>query len=75
MDNLTSLLKAPGTFAPNEDVKHKILELIQTWTGATEGRYELAYIGETYRKLRYEGYHFPPKVDMARSMLDSNAVS
>jgi hypothetical protein len=74
MDNLTSLLKAYGGAAVNEEVKAKILELIQTWATATEGRYELAYIGETYRSLQRDGFHFPPKVDVAKSMLDSSAV-
>lgn len=74
MDNLTSLLKAYGGAAVNEEVKAKILELIQTWATATEGRYELSYIGETYRSLQRDGFHFPPKVDVAKSMLDSSAV-
>jgi growth factor-regulated tyrosine kinase substrate len=73
MDNLTSLLKAPSAIAPNNDVKNKMLELIQSW--ATEGRHNLGYINEVYRSLQREGYHFPPKENIASSMLDSSAVS
>lgn len=74
MDNLVSLLKATGSAAVNEEVKNKILELTQSWATATEGRLELNYIGETYKGLQREGYGFPPKVDVASSMLDSSAV-
>lgn len=71
---MVSLLQAVGVGAVNADVKTKILELVQSWAGATEGRYELSYIGEVYRTLQREGYHFPPKMVVASSMIDSNAV-
>lgn len=74
MDNMVSLLQAVGAGAVNADVKAKILELVQLWAGATEGRYELSYIGEVYRTLQRDGYQFPPKVVVSSSMIDSNAV-
>lgn len=73
MDNLVSLLQAVGGAAVNAEVKSKILELIQSWAGATEGRYELNYIGEVYKTLQRDGYKFPPKVSVASSMIDSSA--
>lgn len=75
MDNLTSLLKAAGPAAINAEVRAKILELIQSWATASEGRYELAYIGEVYKTLQREGFQFPPRTTVASSMLDSSAVS
>lgn len=75
MDNLVSLLKAQGPAAVNEEVKGKILELIQSWATATGGRQDLSYINEVYWTLQREGYSFPPKVDVASTMLDSSAVS
>lgn len=74
MDNLTSLLKAPGPVAPNQDVKNKMLELVQSWATAAEGRSSLGYINEVYRTLQHEGFRFPPKEHVASSMFDSNAV-
>ncbi|KAK4190984.1 vacuolar protein sorting-associated protein 27 [Podospora australis] len=73
MESIVSLLKAVGPAAVNADVRAKILELIQSWATATEGRYELSYIGEVYRTLQREGFQFPPRVTVASSMIDSSA--
>ncbi|KAI1814296.1 ubiquitin binding protein [Poronia punctata] len=73
MDNLVSLLHAVGPAAVNPEVRAKMLELIQSWAAATEGRYELKYIDEVYRTLQKEGYQFPPRVTVASSMIDSSA--
>ncbi|KAG6009858.1 Vacuolar protein-sorting-associated protein 27 [Claviceps maximensis] len=73
MDNLISLLQAVGPAAVNSDVRSKMLELIQSWAAATNGRHDLSYIGEVYRTLQREGHQFPPRVTVASSMIDSSA--
>lgn len=75
MDNLVSLLQAVGDVSINSNVRESILEHIQSWAGATEGRYELSYIGEVYTRLQRDGYSFPPKVSVSSNMIDSSAVS
>ncbi|KAL2135771.1 hypothetical protein VTI74DRAFT_6976 [Chaetomium olivicolor] len=73
MESLVSLLKAVGPASVNAEVRAKILELIQSWATAAEGRYELGYIGEVYRTLQREGFQFPPRVSVSSSMIDSCA--
>ena len=66
---MTSLLRAPDNIAPNHDVKNKMLELIQSWATAAEGRHNLSYINEVYHSLQREGYHFPPKENISSSIM------
>ncbi|RMD44020.1 hypothetical protein DV735_g1052, partial [Chaetothyriales sp. CBS 134920] len=73
MDNLVSLIHASGPSAVNDDVRQKLLELIQSWAIATKGRPELSYISTVYEQLQRDGLSFPPKVDIATSMIDSSA--
>jgi len=74
MDNLVSLLSAFGSATTNDEVRAKILELIQTWAVAAEGRPSLSYLLELYRNLQSDGFHFPPRQTVASSMFDSSAV-
>lgn len=73
MDNLVSLLRVYGPTSTDEVVKQKILELIQDWASASQGRYDLAYINQVYTSLKGEGFKFPPKADISSSMIDSSA--
>lgn len=70
MDNLVSFLNTPL----NDEVKTRILDLIQSWATAATGRSSLGYIDETYRSLQREGFRFPPKTEVAATMFDSSAV-
>ncbi|RMZ87044.1 hypothetical protein DV736_g5730, partial [Chaetothyriales sp. CBS 134916] len=73
MDNLVSLVHAAGPSAVNDNVRQKLLELIQSWAIATQGRPELSYISTVYDRLQRDGLAFPPKVAIATSMVDSSA--
>jgi growth factor-regulated tyrosine kinase substrate len=73
IDNLTSLLKAVGPAEASHAVKEKILELIQNWATAAEGRSELSYIGTVYSDLGREGFRFPPRESLGKGMFDSSA--
>ncbi|KAK4958133.1 Vacuolar protein-sorting-associated protein 27 [Elasticomyces elasticus] len=75
MDNLVSLVKyddGRGGMGERE-VRTKMLELIQTWAGAAQGRESLSYITEIYRSLQSQGFNFPPQEDVASALFDSNA--
>ncbi|TKA79422.1 hypothetical protein B0A55_03513 [Friedmanniomyces simplex] len=73
MDNLVSLVKYDAGGMGEREVRMKMLELIQTWATAAQGRESLSYIPEVYRTLQVEGFNFPPKEDLAASMFDSTA--
>ncbi|EMC99696.1 hypothetical protein BAUCODRAFT_30074 [Baudoinia panamericana UAMH 10762] len=73
LDNLVSLVRYDAGGMGDRDVKQKILELIQTWEGAAQGKESLSYISEVYRTLQHEGFNFPPREEIASSMFDSTA--
>lgn len=71
MDNLVSLLKAPVGL--NDEVRRKMLELIQNWAVGAQGKDSLNYLQECYRTLQHERFDFPPRQEVASSMFDSSA--
>ena len=73
MDNLVSLLRAPG--AISSEVRGRMLELIQLWASAFEGNPSLSYVGDVYRNLKNEGFDFPPPTVVSSTFVDSSAVS
>lgn len=72
MDNLVSLMNAPG--AVNHDVKAKMLELIQAWSVAFEGNSQLGYVKDVYEHLKADGCQFPAKPKLSSTFVDSSAV-
>lgn len=73
MDNLISLVRYDGGAMGEREVRERILDLVQSWSNAAQGRESLSYISEVYRTLQHEGFNFPPKQDVASSMFDSTA--
>ncbi|KAI9483163.1 MAG: hypothetical protein EXX96DRAFT_478520 [Benjaminiella poitrasii] len=73
MEELTHLLKARNGY--NQDVKEKILYLIQVWGIASKGNSSLSYMSGTYNLLRAEGYSFPPVTEKIDPILLETAVA
>jgi growth factor-regulated tyrosine kinase substrate len=48
-----------------------LVSLLKAYGGAAVNEEVKA---KTYKSLQRDGFHFPPKVDVAKSMLDSSAV-
>ncbi|KAF8540289.1 hypothetical protein BDD12DRAFT_833965 [Trichophaea hybrida] len=71
MDNLVSLLRAPG--AINGEVRGRMLELIQLWASAFDGNPTLSYVGDVYLNLKNEGFDFPPPTVVSSTFVDSSA--
>ncbi len=59
MDNLVSLLKSAVII--NVHVRQKILELIQSWATAAEGRHELTYLVTVYENLKRKDFSSRPR--------------
>ncbi|RCH97389.1 Vacuolar protein-sorting-associated protein 27 [Rhizopus stolonifer] len=73
MEEMTHLLKVPT--GCNQDVKDKVLYLIQVWGIASKGNNSLSYISGTYDLLRAEGYVFPPVTERIDFTLLEAAVA
>ncbi|KAI9259698.1 hypothetical protein EDC94DRAFT_611833 [Helicostylum pulchrum] len=71
MEEITHLIKT----GCNQDVKQKVLYLIQVWGIASKGNSSLSYISGTYSLLRAEGYIFPPITEKIDSILLETAVA
>ncbi|KAF9107526.1 Vacuolar protein-sorting-associated protein 27 [Mortierella sp. GBA35] len=70
IDNLTSILKAPGV---NPEVRKKILALIQTWGRLFLSKRGLGYVSDTYQILKHEGYDFPPVDNVGAAIVETEA--
>ncbi|KAJ3210302.1 Vacuolar protein-sorting-associated protein 27 [Dinochytrium kinnereticum] len=75
VDNLVSVVRNYPT--TNQDVRLKILALIQTWGIAFKGKSELSYVTEVYESMKREGMAFPPveKAEASAIMIDTKIVS
>jgi hypothetical protein len=51
-----------------------MLELIQNWAHSTQGKPELAYLGQTYANLKATNYIFPTSATTASAMVDTASV-
>ncbi|KAJ3098506.1 Vacuolar protein-sorting-associated protein 27 [Phlyctochytrium planicorne] len=74
VDNLVSIVRNYPT--TNQDVRLKILALLQTWGLAFKGKTELMYVTEIYETLKREGLAFPPveKAEASSIMIDTKTT-
>lgn len=63
MEDLKNLLISN----PQENVRNKILELIQCWASAFKGISEYKIVSDTHSLLKMNGFEFPP-IDEAKAM-------
>ncbi|TKA27416.1 hypothetical protein B0A50_05028 [Salinomyces thailandicus] len=76
LDTLVSLLRYEGGGSSGmgeREVRQRLLELIQSWAGAAQGKESLSYLTVIYHTLQTARYPFPPKQEVASSMYDSTA--
>ncbi|KAF9112103.1 Vacuolar protein-sorting-associated protein 27 [Mortierella sp. AM989] len=71
IDNMMSILRAPA--GCNQEVKSKILMLIQTWGRLFRGKQELGYVCDVYMILQHEGYQFPPADNVGAALVETAA--
>ncbi|KAJ3218789.1 Vacuolar protein-sorting-associated protein 27 [Dinochytrium kinnereticum] len=74
IDNLVSIVRNYPT--TNQDVRLKILALLQTWGIAFKGKSELSYVTEVYEGMKREGLAFPPveKAEASAIMIDTKTA-